>query len=115
MNIAINFSFSFNLCCLTLGMVQEGFGHIINISSIWGKAAPSNRSPYSSAKFALIGLMDSVRYEVIIMSASSCATFSYSVMSSNVETVIEVYVAFAVFVVEYIVWCNRIVCLVCIN
>lgn len=50
---------------LIKGMVQERFGHIINISSIWGKAAPSNRSPYSSAKFALIGLMDSVRYEML--------------------------------------------------
>ncbi len=46
-------------------MIKDGFGHIINISSIWGKAAPSNRSAYSSAKFGLIALMDSIRYEVM--------------------------------------------------
>ena len=47
-----------------IGMVRGGFGHVINISSIWGKCAPSNRSAYSSAKFGIIGLMDAVRYEV---------------------------------------------------
>ncbi len=46
------------------GMIKNGFGHVINISSIWGKAAPSNRSAYSAAKFGLIALMDSIRYEV---------------------------------------------------
>ncbi|XP_064397214.1 dehydrogenase/reductase SDR family member 7-like isoform X2 [Halichondria panicea] len=46
-------------------MIKDGFGHIINISSIWGKAAPSNRSAYSSAKFGLIALMDSIRYEML--------------------------------------------------
>ena len=46
-------------------MIKGGFGHVINISSIWGKAAPSNRSAYASAKFAIIALMDSIRHEVI--------------------------------------------------
>ena len=49
----------------TLGMIKGRFGHVINISSIWGKAAPSNRSAYASAKFAIIALMDSIRHEVI--------------------------------------------------
>ena len=49
---------------LHAGMIKEGFGHIVNVSSIWGKAAPSNRSAYASAKFGIIGLMDSIRYEV---------------------------------------------------
>ncbi len=48
-------------------MVEEGFGHVINVSSIWGKAGPSNRSAYSSAKFAIIGLMDCVRNEVLVL------------------------------------------------
>ena len=33
--------------------LNAGFGHVINISSIWGKAAPSNHSAYASAKFAI--------------------------------------------------------------
>ncbi len=45
-------------------MVDNHFGHIVNISSIWGKAGPSNRSSYSSAKFAIVGLMDCIRNEV---------------------------------------------------
>ena len=61
---------------LTVEMVSSGFGHVINISSIWGKAAPSNRSAYSSAKFAIIGLMDSIRYEV--------PTFPYGHMITHV-------------------------------
>ena len=45
-------------------MMEEGFGHIINISSVCGIAGMSCRSSYSSAKFAIIGLMDSIRNEV---------------------------------------------------
>ena len=45
-------------------MIDRGFGHFVNISSIWGKGAPSNRSAYASAKFAIIGLMDCIRHEV---------------------------------------------------
>ena len=52
-------------------MIKEGFGHVINISSIWGKGAPSNRIAYASAKFAIIGCMDSLRHEV-----SNCTKYS---------------------------------------
>ena len=49
------------------GMISEGFGHVINVSSIWGKGAPSSRSAYASAKFAIIGLMDTIRHEVSML------------------------------------------------
>ena len=45
-------------------MVTAGFGHIVNISSVAGKMGVMMRTSYSASKFALIGLMDSVRLEV---------------------------------------------------
>ena len=50
-------------------MVKEGYGHIVNISSIAGKGANPGRSAYCSAKFAMFGLMDAVRYEVCVVCA----------------------------------------------
>ena len=49
---------------IIIGMMEEGFGHIVNISSVAGKSGNVGRSTYCSAKFAIFGLMDSVRYEV---------------------------------------------------
>ena len=64
--LTIVFSPVLTLCnVLHLGMVANKFGHVVNISSIWGKVGPSNRSSYSSAKFAIAGLMDCVRNEVV--------------------------------------------------
>jgi len=56
-----------NICFMIIiltGMIEEGFGHIVNISSIAGKSGGPRFTAYSSAKFAIFGLMDSVRYEV---------------------------------------------------
>ena len=49
---------------LCAGMIKDGFGHIVNISSIAGKYGNPGYTTYSSAKFAIFGLMDSLRYEV---------------------------------------------------
>jgi len=37
-------------------MKRNGWGRIVNISSIWGKISMANRASYSAAKFALDGL-----------------------------------------------------------
>ena len=69
-------------------MVENGFGHVVNISSIWGRAGPSNRSSYSSAKFAIIGLMDCVRNEVRVRhrgghTLDQCHTVLWLVVDSS--------------------------------
>ena len=46
-------------------MIEQGGGHIVNVSSIAGKFGASMLSYYSASKFALIGLMDAVRFEVM--------------------------------------------------
>ena len=46
-------------------MVKEGFGHIVNINSVRGKGGFYDRTVYCSTKFAMFGLMDSIRYEVL--------------------------------------------------
>ena len=50
---------------ISLVMLSGGFGHIVNVSSIWGKVGPTNRTSYATTKFGLIGMMDSLRLEVI--------------------------------------------------
>lgn len=59
------------------GMIKEGYGLVVNISSIAGKAAISGRTAYCPAKFAVFGLMDSVRYEVCLTSWEGIGTSDY--------------------------------------
>jgi NAD(P)-dependent dehydrogenase (short-subunit alcohol dehydrogenase family) len=46
-------------------MRRRGFGRIVNISSIGGRIAVPHMAPYCSSKFALVGLSDAVRSELI--------------------------------------------------
>ncbi|MDA8345812.1 MAG: SDR family NAD(P)-dependent oxidoreductase [Thermaerobacter sp.] len=46
------------------GMMQRGRGNILNVSSIFGKRAYPYRTPYAAAKWALIGLTQSLAHEV---------------------------------------------------
>jgi dehydrogenase/reductase SDR family protein 7 len=46
-------------------MLPQGNGHIVNISSLAGKLGSPSTSFYSGAKFGLMGLMDSLRYELL--------------------------------------------------
>lgn len=46
-------------------MLEQGEGHVVNVSSVSGKFGSPVRSYYSAAKFGLIGLMDSLRLEVL--------------------------------------------------
>ena len=45
-------------------MLSQGFGHIVNVSSIFGKFSAVNRTGYNASKFGINGMMDSVRLEV---------------------------------------------------
>lgn len=46
------------------GMIERGFGRIVNIASIAGKEGNPNAAPYSAAKSGVIGLTKSVAKEV---------------------------------------------------
>jgi NAD(P)-dependent dehydrogenase (short-subunit alcohol dehydrogenase family) len=45
-------------------MVKRASGHVVNICSGAGKAAPPYIGPYSATKFAMVGLTDAVRQEL---------------------------------------------------
>ena len=45
-------------------MREQGGGRIVNIASIGGRVAVPHMAPYSSSKFALVGLSDSMRNEL---------------------------------------------------
>lgn len=45
-------------------MRQQGSGRIVNISSIGGRVAVPHLAPYSTSKFALVGLSDAMRGEL---------------------------------------------------
>jgi 3-hydroxybutyrate dehydrogenase len=55
--LAINLSAAFDTMRLALpGMMERGYGRIVNIASVHGLVASINKAPYVAAKFGLIGL-----------------------------------------------------------
>ncbi len=46
------------------GMLSSGFGHIVVTNSVLGKFGSSGKSSLATAKFGVVGMMDSLRYEV---------------------------------------------------
>ncbi len=47
-------------------MVARGSGgHIVNIASVFGLVAPAGAAPYAAAKFAVVGLSESLRAELL--------------------------------------------------
>jgi 3-oxoacyl-[acyl-carrier protein] reductase len=54
------------LGCRTVlpGMLEQGYGRIVNIASIAGKEGNPNAAPYSAAKAGVIGLTKSIAKEV---------------------------------------------------
>lgn len=60
-----NLTSALNACQFVIsGMKSEGWGRIINISSISGKVGEAHGSAYSASKFGLIGLTQSLALEV---------------------------------------------------
>lgn len=47
------------------GMRERGYGRIVNITSLGGKVAVPHLLPYSSAKFAAVGLSEGLRHELL--------------------------------------------------
>jgi 3-oxoacyl-[acyl-carrier protein] reductase len=63
--IAIDLSGVFFGCRAVLpGMIEAGYGRIVNIASIAGKEGNPNASPYSAAKSGVLGLTKSIAKEV---------------------------------------------------
>jgi 3-hydroxybutyrate dehydrogenase len=58
--IAINLSSAFHTMQKALpGMIERGFGRVVNIASVHGLVASANKSPYVAAKFGLVGSRES--------------------------------------------------------
>ncbi|MCE5290584.1 MAG: SDR family NAD(P)-dependent oxidoreductase [Nocardiaceae bacterium] len=47
-------------------LIASGDGHLVNISSLFGLLANPGQSPYNAAKFAVRGLTESLRQEMLI-------------------------------------------------
>jgi len=55
--LAVNLSSAFHTMRHALpGMLQRGFGRIVNIASVHGVVASAQKAPYVAAKFGLVGL-----------------------------------------------------------
>ena len=63
--VAIDLTGVFLGCRTVLpGMIERGYGRIVNIASIAGKEGNPNAAPYSAAKAGVIGLTKSIAKEV---------------------------------------------------
>lgn len=55
--IALNLSAAFHTMQATLpAMAERGFGRVINIASVHGLVASTNKAPYVASKFGIVGL-----------------------------------------------------------
>ncbi len=66
------------------GMIDQGYGRIVNIASIAGKEGNPNAAPYSAAKAGVIGLTKSIAKEVatkgIIVNAITPAVIATEIL-----------------------------------
>ncbi len=61
----VNVTTPFLLCrAVVPGMLEKGWGRIVNISSIWGTIAKAHRGSYAASKFAVDGLTAALAAEV---------------------------------------------------
>ena len=63
--LAVNLTGTFNLCrAFAPGMIESGWGRIVNIASMAGKDGNPNMAPYSASKAAVIGLTKTLGKEL---------------------------------------------------
>lgn len=63
--LAVNLTGTFNLCrAFSPGMIDAGWGRIVNIASMAGKDGNPNMAPYSASKAAVIGLTKTLGKEL---------------------------------------------------
>jgi len=71
------------------GMIERGYGRIVNISSIAGKEGNPNAAPYSAAKAGVIGLTKAIAKEVatkgVIINAITPAVIATEILEQVSE------------------------------
>lgn len=82
---AINVHGVFHTCRETIpGMLAQGYGRIVNVSSVAGKEGNPNAAAYSASKAAVIGLTKSMAKELatrgILVNAIAPATFDSPIL-----------------------------------
>ena len=82
-------------CCRALGghMVENGYGRIVNVSSVAGKEGNPNASAYSASKAGVIGLTKSLGKEMatkgVIVNALTPATFESPILEQLPESQVD--------------------------
>jgi NAD(P)-dependent dehydrogenase (short-subunit alcohol dehydrogenase family) len=66
-------------------MVEQGFGHIINISSLSGLVGYPTNVPYATAKYGVVGLSISLRVEAADLGIKVSVVCPGFVQTSNLE------------------------------
>lgn len=67
------------------GLLEQGWGHIINVASVASFAAPPTYSVYAATKFGLRGFTEALRYEVEPLGVRVSAVYLGSVATEFLE------------------------------
>lgn len=91
---AVNVGGIFNLChAFVPGMIEAGWGRIVNIASIAGKDGNPNLSAYSASKAAVIGLTKSLGKELatagVLVNAIAPAVIETPMNAATAPAVLE--------------------------
>ena len=82
-------------CCRAVapGMVERGYGRIVNVASVAGKEGNPNASAYSASKAGVIGLTKSLGKELatkgVIVNALTPATFESPILDQLPESQVD--------------------------
>lgn len=92
--IDINLNGAFYCCrALVPHMVRNGYGRIVNVSSVAGKEGNPNASAYSASKAGLLGLTKSLGKELaqtgVLVNAVTPATFNSPILSQLPQSQID--------------------------
>jgi NAD(P)-dependent dehydrogenase (short-subunit alcohol dehydrogenase family) len=88
--LAVNLTGTFNVTRLAIPYLKKsGAGVIINMSSVAGRFGYANRSPYSAAKWGVIGLTKTLAIELGPFGVRANAILPGAVSGSRIEQVFE--------------------------